>query len=132
MRRPLSKALLASLLLCGVGCGNQDTERLSRIARAAATKLESLGASNEQVNNVIGGLRGQAGDAALDARVSARIRWDRAMEGAHVQVHASGGQVELKGDVRDLVQKRRAVELANDTVGAETVVDQLTMPGTEP
>jgi osmotically-inducible protein OsmY len=131
MHLPKKRTLLALALLVSLGCGNQDTERLSRIARAAAAKVESLSASHDQLPG-LGSLRGQAGEVTVEARISARIRWDRAMEGAQVEVHANGGQVELKGNVRDLVQKRKAVELANDTVGADNVTDQLQMPAVEP
>ena len=68
----------------------------------------------------------------LDARVSARLRWDKALAGSKIQVQAKDGVVELKGPVIDLAQRRRAVELAESTAGADKVTDLLEVPSREP
>jgi osmotically-inducible protein OsmY len=69
---------------------------------------------------------------ALDARVSARLRWDKTLSSEQIHVQATGGIIELKGRVRDLNQRRRAVELAESTVGTEQVLDLLEIPTQEP
>src|SRR5262249_34104242 len=110
--------ILTMLLLCG--CNPQDNDRLSRMGRAAAVKLERLrGGSQEPL------LPGWGKDPG--ARVSARIRWDKGMEGASVDARIQGGEITLKGTVRDGVQRQRAIDIANATLGAERVVDELTI-----
>jgi osmotically-inducible protein OsmY len=120
-----------TLILLGVallaGCNSQDNERLSRMARVAAGKLEGAGGDHS-----LASLRGNLDNTTLGSRVSARMRWDKAMEGANVEVHSRGGEVELKGIVRDVAQRQKAVEIANSTIGTETVVDAMTEPQPEP
>ena len=70
-------------------------------------------------------MRATFDELGLDTRVSARIRWDKSLAGAQVQVSAKGTTVELKGTVRDMKQRRRAVELAESTTGVETVTDSI-------
>ena len=118
-------SLLIGLLLAG--CNAQDNERLSRMGRAAAARLEAAGD-----NNGLASLRGRLDDTNLTNRVSARIRWDKSMEGAQITVQAQGGEVELKGTLRDAGQRQRAIDIANSTLGAESVFDALTMPHAEP
>jgi osmotically-inducible protein OsmY len=119
-----SVLLLSGMLL--VGCNSQDNERLSRMARAAAAKLDTASGDTG-----LAGLRGNLDDTTLGSRVSARLRWDKAMEGAKVEARSHGGEVELKGSVRDVAQRQKAVEIANTTIGTETVVDGMTMPEPE-
>jgi osmotically-inducible protein OsmY len=91
------------------------------------------------VDAVAGGPRDQLSDGwqiapagwaqvSLSARVSARLRWDKTLEAASIQVHADGETVQLRGTVRDLEQRRRAVELAGSTVGVKLVIDELQVP----
>jgi osmotically-inducible protein OsmY len=119
-----------SLLLLGglflVGCNNQDNDRLARMARAAVAKVDA--ASGE---SGLAGLRVSLDDSNLGSRISARLRWDKTMEGAKVEAHSHGGEVELKGTVRDAVQRLKAVEIANSTIGTESVVDGMTTPAGE-
>jgi osmotically-inducible protein OsmY len=127
----MSHHLRASLLLIGLvlaGCNNQDNERLSRMGRAAAARVEAASGGEEGIAN----LRTRLDDANLSSRISARLRWDKGMEGAQVTVQAKGGDVELKGTVRDNVQRTRAVALANSTVGTESVNDALATPQPDP
>jgi osmotically-inducible protein OsmY len=49
-----------------------------------------------------------------------------------IEVCVEGGTVELRGEVADLEQRRRAVELARSTLGVEQVIDSLTVPAPQP
>jgi osmotically-inducible protein OsmY len=124
---------LVLLVLVACGCNGEDGDRLSRMGRAAVAKLESLsGTSRDQVVSSWQAFRSDLSEATLAARVSARIRWDNGLQDAKVEVQSKDGEVQLKGTVRDLVQRRRAVELAESTVGTQKVVDDLQMLGQEP
>jgi osmotically-inducible protein OsmY len=62
----------------------------------------------------------------LDARVRWRIRWDKALAGADIEVDSPmGGVVHLRGVVNDLSRQRRALELAETTEGVDKVINEL-------
>ncbi|MCI0457879.1 MAG: BON domain-containing protein [Gemmataceae bacterium] len=118
--------LLLGVVLLSAGCTGQDTERLARVGRRIAAQAGALAADcRDGVGSDWHGLCAAADHAGLEARIAARLRWDRGLEGASVRVQASGGTVELTGTVRDLAQRRRAVELAETTLGADKVNDHL-------
>ncbi len=95
---------------------------------------------DEVIQDIKGGLR-KAGNAAkeefskaktavnnmgVESRVYGRLHWDKALDGATIDLSATDdGVVTLKGSVADAEAKRKAVELAKDTVGVTKVVDQL-------
>lgn len=69
----------------------------------------------------------------VEARVFGRLRWDKALDGASIDVTASrDGTVTLTGAVADAPAKAKAVRLAADTVGVARVVDQLTTAAPAP
>jgi osmotically-inducible protein OsmY len=94
---------------------------MARVGRCAAAKGEAFtaGAGGWQA------LQANLDELTLDARVSARLRWDKSLEGAQIQVAVTDGAVDLKGTVRDEDQRRRAVGLAESTVGVGKVNDLL-------
>lgn len=119
---------LVSLVLVTAGCG-QDADVLARLGRKSWSKLESLGQETAtHLGPRIEAARAGCPDPTLAARVSCRLRWDQALEGAAIEVHASEGNIELTGTVTNQAQRQKAVELAETTVGVEMVVDSLTLP----
>src|SRR5262245_49776364 len=118
--------VLLGLALLGAGCSREDTERLAKVGRRVAASAESLGADcRDALGGRWDGLCAVADHAGVEARVAARLRWDKGLAGSAIKVQASGGTVELKGTVRSLAQRRRAVDLAESTAGAEQVSDDL-------
>jgi osmotically-inducible protein OsmY len=120
------------LLVCG--CSRQDADRLARVTRKAVAKVEALtGAAPDRLAAGWQAMRAGWDEAALDGRVAERLQWDRALTGAQVRVQAAGGGVvELQGTVTSENQRSRAVELAQATVGVESVVDKLEVSGAAP
>ena len=121
--------LLAALLLAPAGCSSDDTARMARVGRLVGQKLSGL-LSGGQVSR-LAGLRALpvAHDlAGLEGRVRQRITADKMLAGQTVEVKAAGAQVELTGRVEDLAQRRRAVDLAESTLGVERVIDRLQEP----
>jgi osmotically-inducible protein OsmY len=111
------------LAALATGCSRQDTERLARIGKRVAARAEALTADCQAG---LGTSWSGAGSAVgVGSRVAARIRWDKDLAELTIQVHATGSTVELKGTVRELAQRRRAVELAESTTGVEKVNDRL-------
>ena len=113
--------LVLNMAVLATGCSRQDTERLARIGKHVAAHAETFTAN---CNAELGSSWSGAGKG-VGARVSARLRWDSSLAGLTIEVHATGGTVELKGTVRNLAQRRRAVELAESTTGVEKVNDHL-------
>jgi osmotically-inducible protein OsmY len=117
-------AILIMLLLAG--CSSDDTEGLARIARLSAAKFDEMtGGAPNKVTASLEGMRANWNELALDARVSLRLRWEKDLQNAAIQVQARNGIVELKGKVTDLAQRQRAVQVAQSTVGVVEVVDSL-------
>lgn len=109
-----------------VSCQSKDAERLAALGTRLREKAQGLVASGG------GPLRGlqsvplRLGELSVDARVLARLQWDKGLADAVIEVHAVGDSaVELTGKVRDMDAKRRALELAQTTAGVEKVMDKM-------
>jgi len=122
---------LACLALLAVGCDGQDADRLARIGRKAVDKIQAqAGADPGRGADSLQSIRGGLGEFALDAKVSARLRWDKELEGTAIQVGSvGGGAVKLSGTVPSFEARQRAVQLAGSTSGVSKVIDELTEAG---
>jgi osmotically-inducible protein OsmY len=120
----MSRTLIPLLLLVLTGCARQDTEILGRVGRNLAGKAKASTAGlRERLP-----FRIAAGEPSVAERVQQRLASDRALAGVAFDVQANGsngGDVEVKGTVERDEQKRRAVELAETTVGVERVIDSI-------
>ena len=124
-----SAALLAAALALA-GCGGEDTEQLAKVARLSASKVEEMtGGAPDKVAAGLESMRASWSEPGLDARVALRLRWERDLQQATIQVQAKNGIVELKGAVRDMAQRQRAVQVARTTLGVIDVVDSLEIAG---
>jgi osmotically-inducible protein OsmY len=124
--------LFVALALLPCACEQQDAERLARVARKAEENAQAVtGVAEGKLNNGLQAVRAGWDEMALDARVAMRLRWDKALGETHIQVHVDGNAILLKGTVSQEDQKRRAVELAEATVGVDKVTDAL-LVATEP
>ncbi len=121
------------VLLAACGCGREDADRLARIAGTTAARLDSAcGGSRGKLSDSWSAARGCWTDAALDGRVAMRLRWDKSLAGANIEVKAAApGVVRLHGTVADQAAHERALDVAAQTVGVEKIVDELTVEGTE-
>ncbi len=128
MRGHRQTSLMLAALLLG-GCQNQDTQQLAKLGAKLSEKAEALliGGSGRLMQSWPS-LPMQLGEAALDVRVAARLRWDSKLAELGIRVKSDGGTVELQGKVQESEQRRRAVELAETTVGVEKVTDKLEGP----
>jgi osmotically-inducible protein OsmY len=69
---------------------------------------------------------------SVAGRVYARLRWDKALQSAKVDVDVKAdGAATLVGTVPDAKAKAKAIELTADTVGVARVVDRLTVAAAE-
>src|SRR5437868_2731258 len=113
------------LSVFAIGCDNQDTDRLARVGRKLDEKFHALiGGPQEKLTSGWLAMRSNWDDVTLDTRVSVRMRWDKSLAEASIQVSTvSEGVVELKGKVASLQQRRRAIEIAQSTAGVNEVKD---------
>jgi hypothetical protein len=121
------RKLVGGLLLLALGCGKDDADGLARVGGHVATRFDDLtGNARGKLGDSWDAARGCWAASALDGRVTTRLRWDKALAGAGVQVSGAGpGAVRLSGTVADKAQHDRAVELAQSTVGVEKVIDEI-------
>jgi osmotically-inducible protein OsmY len=118
--------LCLALACAAAGCG-KDSDCLARVGRKSAAKVEAMtGAARARLSDGWQAVRGSVGEATLNSRVAVRLRWDKDLAGADIQVHSPGpGVIRLQGTVADLPQRQRAVALARSTQGVEAVTDEL-------
>ena len=129
MRR--GRWLLAGLALLACGCGGEEVDRLGRICARAAGKVQDMaGGTHGKLAAGWQTVCGALGDTTVDARVAVRLRWDKQLADADIQVTSAGpGVVRLQGTVADAARQQRAKELAEATQGVEQVVNDLTVGG---
>jgi osmotically-inducible protein OsmY len=115
-------------MICGC---SEDADRLTRVFQKTSAKFDGVTESlRDKLQTGWGAVQGSVSETSLDRRVALRLRWDTDMGSADVHVSLVGsGAVELTGTVADLMQRRRAVELAHTTAGVESVIDRLTVEG---
>jgi len=121
--------LAAGLVLVAAGCNRQDSQRLARVGKKIVERAEQMAGGTQE--KLVGGLRNVQDGTGLAARVANRLRWDVAVADADIAVRADGNVVELRGNAESLQQRRRAIELAETTVGVARVVDLLVDPETK-
>jgi hypothetical protein len=68
-----------------------------------------------------------ASSAALTAKIKSKMALDDSVEAARIDVDSAGGVVRLHGTVDSAAQRERALQLARETDGVTSVVDELTI-----
>lgn len=64
----------------------------------------------------------------VQGRVYGRLHWDKALEGANLEISVRDGQVVvLSGTVDNATAKLKAEELTRDTIGVSSVVNELAL-----
>jgi len=118
---------LAALALLVCGCGGQDVDRLGRFCSMTAGKFTDMaGGSHGKLANGWDAVCGAISETTPEARVAVRLRWDKALTNADIQVQPAGpGVIRLQGNVIDAAQQQRAGEVAESTQGVEQVVNEL-------
>jgi hypothetical protein len=119
------------LLLLGVvlGCSDQDTDRLSRVGRKMAEKGRTLsmqGMAPLRQGWPVLRVGSEAGAGAVEHNVRVRLDTDALLDGVNLTVSVVEERVQLSGQVVTLAQRRRAVDLAQTTVGVTApIIDKI-------
>jgi hypothetical protein len=78
------------------------------------------------VENAVDSVMSGVEQKELQTRAYYRIHWDRALNKAVLKLTVrENGTIVLRGAVMDAAAKRRAVDLAQSTVGVTAVIDEL-------
>jgi glyceraldehyde-3-phosphate dehydrogenase/erythrose-4-phosphate dehydrogenase len=118
------KSILVLLLLSGAGCNRQDIDGLGRIGRRVLERTQSATSPlREKFDHTLQGI----GTLGLRQRVQHRLQWDKTLADTTIDVAVTDKEVELRGTIRRDEQRRRAIELAESTVGVERVTDHLSL-----
>jgi BON domain len=114
---------LALAFLSGGGCNRQDVDGLERVGRKVLDRAQAaVSPLREKFDHT---LRGIGGGAGLRERVQQRLQWDKSLAETRIEVSVIDTAVELQGKIKSDEQRRRAVELAETTLGVERVIDRL-------
>lgn len=99
--------------------------------RVDETRMRQTGAEIAQGARAAGTRVAEAvEDGALTAKIKSKMALDDQVKARDIDVDASGGLVTLSGVLRSEAERERAVQLARETDGVQTVIDALVVPGT--
>jgi osmotically-inducible protein OsmY len=125
--------LTLTVALSALGCGQQDVDRLARVGRKSAEVFQqATGNTSSEIGQGWQAVRANLDELDLAGRVAARLRWDKSLADARVDVAVTGTAVELKGTIANEDQRARAVLLAQGTAGVQTVTESLRVASPNP
>ena len=131
----MSKRVLGILLLIGIvggavaGSKKSDPDVLANVGAVVGQKVKNALPDRSKVAAPLTAFK--LGDRfPIEEQVRVRIHSDKSMNGATVEVvtGAGAGEVKLRGLVSTAVLQKRAVEIAEGTVGVEKVVNEIAVP----
>jgi osmotically-inducible protein OsmY len=118
------------LALLAVGCNSQDADCLAKLGSRLSQAARILVSTNQQrLWDKVPACRG-ADD--VETRVARRLKWDKSLADLSIQVRPLESGVELRGQVPSEELRRRALELAEWTLGVEHVRDLLEVSSQRP
>jgi hypothetical protein len=109
----------------GEAIGETVDSVVQGIKRGARATTETL---QEQFQRA----RASVQNMGVQARVYSRLHWDKELNDAKIDLEVKDGTATLRGTVRSLKAKAKAIELARDTVGVDRVEDHLTIEPASP
>ncbi len=113
---------LAFFAVSITSCNRQDTDGLGRIGRKVLDRTQvAVSPLREKFDHTLKGI----GATSVKDRVQQRLQWDKALAETSIAVTVSDNVVQLKGNLKNAEQRRRALELAESTVGVDRVTDEL-------
>jgi osmotically-inducible protein OsmY len=133
----IAKVMLSCALLPLLGCTDQDVSRISKVSGKALKRAERLtdeageqmginfNKVEKQVEQKIEVVKPETDLQDLSQRVQTRLKWDDLLEGLSLRVRNDKGTITLSGKVRNEIQRRRALVLAESTKGVDKVVDDM-------
>jgi hyperosmotically inducible periplasmic protein len=114
---------VAACLLSGVASAQQPPGTAEKIGEKIDRGISQIGA---ELSQAWAGVRSSVDKMGVQGRVYGRLHWDKALENATLDIDVRDGQVVvLKGKVESPAAKQKAEQLARDTIGVSSVVNEL-------
>jgi hyperosmotically inducible protein len=126
----MSKLLFAGLivgLLLQIAAAEPPPGAATQIGEKIDRGLSQIGAGLSQAWAEV---RQSVEKMGVQGRVYGRLHWDKALEGATLEIGVhDNNSVVLSGKVASAAAKQKAEQLARDTVGVTSVVNELAVVG---
>ena len=108
------------------------TEKIkSKVGSAVESIKKGAASAEDAVRAQYARARASVTRMGIEARVYARLHWDKALTDASIDLGApKPGSIVLSGTVADEKARTKAVELTRETVGVTDVTDHLTVANT--
>jgi hypothetical protein len=107
--------------LAAVGCGSQDADCLGKLGLRFGDGTRLLVQQcQDRLRQDMPALRMEE---SVASRVGERLKHDKGLADATIEVRMVDGAIELHGQAHSNEQRRRAIDLAEATVGVEHVRD---------
>jgi hyperosmotically inducible periplasmic protein len=100
--------------------GTSGTAATEKVRERGAELGEKAAVAAEEVGNAMG-------EAAITAKIKAKMALDDSVRARSVDVSTTGPTVTLTGTVRSAAEHDRTIALARETAGVRRVVDHLVM-----
>jgi hyperosmotically inducible periplasmic protein len=109
----------------GEAIGDTVDNVLQSIKRGARATTESLQEQYQRARTAVHNM-------GVQARVYSRLHWDKDLFDAKIDLEFKEGTATLRGTVKNLQAKAKAISLARDTVGVDRVDEHLTIEPDSP
>jgi hyperosmotically inducible protein len=110
----------------GIKTGDRTVGTSGRLPQVDATRAREAGAAiGEKVASGANQAERALANAGIVAKIKSKMALDDTVKAADIHVEHTSGVVTLTGTVRTQAERTRAVQLARETQGVTSVVDQL-------
>lgn len=116
---------LMAVMAFSAGCKKEDPDHLSAVGRTIGSKVGGVMNKTNDRLTLQWSEKCDPQTAPVELRVRERLQWDKDLEGSAIQVSGDGKHILLGGTVVSEEQKARAVSLAGNTTGVESVTQRL-------
>ena len=131
----MSKRVLGIIVLIAIvggsvaGSKKSDADILANVGAVVGQKVKSSLPDRSKVAAPLTAFK-LSDRFPIEEQVRVRIQSDKSMNGATVEVvsGANAGEVKLRGIVNTVALQKRAVEIAESTVGVEKVINEIAVP----
>jgi osmotically-inducible protein OsmY len=132
----MTRLLFAGVAICllsgFVSAQSQPAATQPGTAAQIGEKIDrGLSQLGKEISQAWGEVRQGVEKMGVQGRVYGRLHWDKALEGAALDIDVRDKQVVvLRGKVASAAAKQKAEQLAGDTIGVSSVVNELAIAGT--
>jgi hyperosmotically inducible periplasmic protein len=134
----MTRLFLAGLVICLlIGMAGAQAPQPPQPQPGTATQIgekidRGLTQIGEGLSEAWGEVRKSIEKMGVQGRVYGRLHWDKALEGATLNIAVrDSNAVVLSGKVASPAAKQKAEQLAHDTIGVSSVVNELTVAASE-